>query len=270
MNNNRNNQTDNNQTEQKLAGSLTAETTELIPYLPYLLQDIWELGSNPRDMVRMVKEHIALSSRTRALDLGCGKGAVSVSLCRELGIRSKGIDLLPEFIEEAKSKAEEHGVSGLCEFTVQDINESVKHEKGYDIVILGAVGDVLGEPAKTLEKLKGVVHRNGFILIDEGYLDGDQDDVRYQNYEYLTLEQWKELFRKLDLQLVAGITDEDDESMNEINDYNNKMIRIRADELIAGYPENKAIFEGYVRSQQMECDDLDDVVVGVTWLLKRL
>lgn len=29
----------------KLAASLTAETTDLLPFLPYLLQDFWELGS---------------------------------------------------------------------------------------------------------------------------------------------------------------------------------------------------------------------------------
>lgn len=31
-------------TEEKLAASLTAETTELLPYLPYLLQDLWTYG----------------------------------------------------------------------------------------------------------------------------------------------------------------------------------------------------------------------------------
>jgi len=36
--------------EEKLAKSLTAESVELIPYLPYLLQDLWELGSSPPDM----------------------------------------------------------------------------------------------------------------------------------------------------------------------------------------------------------------------------
>lgn len=270
MNNNSKKHTDNSQTEQKLAGSLTAKTTELIPYLPYLLQDIWELGSNPRDMIRLIKEHIDIGSETKVLDLGCGKGAVSVSICRELGIRAKGIDLLPEFIEVARSKANEYGVSSRCEFTVQDINVSVETESGYDIVILGAVGNVLGEPAETLEKLKGVIRSNGFILIDEGYLDGNQADVRYQNYEYLTLEQWEDLFRDLNLELIAGVTYEDDELMSETNHYNNRMISQRADELIARHPEQSGIFEGYVRSQQMESDDLDDLVVGVTWLLKRL
>lgn len=37
--------------EEKLAKSLTAESTELIPYLPYLLQDLWELGSSPKDII---------------------------------------------------------------------------------------------------------------------------------------------------------------------------------------------------------------------------
>lgn len=260
----------NNQIEQKLAGSLTAETTELLPYLPYLLQDIWELGSNPRDMAGLIKDNIKISSKTRIIDLGCGKGAVSISLCKELGIRAKGIDLLPEFIKEAGAKAREYGVEHLCEFTIHDINESVKAEQGYDIVILGAVVDVLGEPAETLNKLKVVVHRNGYILINEGYLLGDQDDVRYQNYEYLTLGQWEQLFQELDLEVIAFLTDEDNKSASGINDYNNKMIRKRADELIFKYPEKQEIFEGYVKSQQMECDDLNNTVVGVTWLLKQV
>lgn len=263
------NQNEMKQTEEKLAGSLTAETTELIPYLPYLLQDIWELGSSPQDMLSLIKEHIPYNRDTKILDLGCGKGAVSVTLCKELGVQAKGIDLLPEFIEAAVTKADEYGVAHGCKFMVQDINESVKTESGYDIVILGAVGDVLGEPKETLKKLRQVVLKNGYILIDEAFLTGSQEDVRYQNYEYLTFGQWKELFRELGLQLIAYLTAEDTDAMDGINDYNNRMIKKRADELMVKYPEKRELFEGYVQSQQMECDDLDDVVAGVTWLLKR-
>jgi hypothetical protein len=31
--------------EEKLARSLTGESTAIIPYLPYLFQDLWELGA---------------------------------------------------------------------------------------------------------------------------------------------------------------------------------------------------------------------------------
>lgn len=130
--------------EEKLAKSLTAESIELIPYLPYLLQDLWELGSSPRDILDLITEHIQVSKETRVLDLACGKGAVSVNLAKELGCMVKGIDLMPEFIAFALDKAQEFGVGELCEFVVGDITKLVETEKGYDLVILGAVGDVLG------------------------------------------------------------------------------------------------------------------------------
>lgn len=260
---------DNRQVEQKLAGSLTAETTDLIPYLSYLLQDIWELGSSPRDMARLIKENIDFSSKTKVVDLGCGKGAVSIPLCRELGVRVWGMDLIPEFIAEARAKAREEGVSHLCEFQVQDINESVKNLWDFDIAILGAVGDVLGDPAETLAKLKQVVRSGGYILIDEAYLAGDPEDVRYQNYDYLPLSQWELLFQELGLEKIAQLTGEDTSELEAVNDYNNRVIRKRAEELAEKYPEKRTIFEGYVKSQELECEDLYDVIVGVTWLLKR-
>ena len=61
--------------EEKLAKSLTAESVELIPYLTYLLQDLWELGSSPKDMVHLISKNIIISEKTKVLDLACGKGA---------------------------------------------------------------------------------------------------------------------------------------------------------------------------------------------------
>jgi len=79
--------------EEKLAKSLTAESTELIPYLPYLFQDLWELGSSPIDILKMITKHILVSKETKVLDLACGKGAVSVNLAKELGCMVKGLIL---------------------------------------------------------------------------------------------------------------------------------------------------------------------------------
>ncbi|MGE5494631.1 MAG: hypothetical protein ACM3S4_04950 [Burkholderiales bacterium] len=39
---------------EKVAKSLTAESTALLPYLPYLLQDLWELGSSPDEIVSAI------------------------------------------------------------------------------------------------------------------------------------------------------------------------------------------------------------------------
>lgn len=136
--------------EENLAKSLTADSVELIPYIPYLLQDLWELGSSPEDILHLILSNTLLTKETKVLDLACGKGAVSIYLARKLGCKVKGIDIIPEFIAYANEKAKEFNVESLCEFEVGDITECIKIENDYDIVIYGAVGNVLGSWEETL------------------------------------------------------------------------------------------------------------------------
>ena len=254
------------ETEEKLARSLTAETTELLPFLPYLLQDFWELGSSSEDMVMLLKKHVPLLKSSKILDLACGKGAVSVNIAKRLNINVRGIDLLPDFIAEAEQKAKEWRVDSLCHFKCADANEAVITEKDYDGVIFGAAGNILGSPKETLEKLRKTVKPQGFILIDEAYLPSGSGggNVRMK-CEYLTREQWLSLFEESGLKLVEEIlyTEERDFASD------NEAIAARAQELAAKHPEKRAIFEGYVQSQLDECSDLNDSIVGVTWILQK-
>ena len=261
-----------NQTKEALACSLTAETTDLLPFLPYLLQDFWELGSDPDVMIRLIKDHVSLSPEACLLDLACGKGAVSVKIAERLKIKVKGIDILPEFIEYAKHKATEHHVTDLCGFVVGDINEAVKTEKDYDIVIFGAAGIVLGEPSEMLRKLKSVIKPGGYILIDEGYLPDNvkQSDLKCNSYELLSGKQWAALFKEAGLDLIEAVSDKStDIPASGDSDTGMAFIRARANELTLKHPEKKDIFEGYVRGQQNEYDDIENTIICVTWLLRK-
>ncbi|WMJ84530.1 class I SAM-dependent methyltransferase [Oscillospiraceae bacterium LTW-04] len=256
------------QVDEKLAKSLTAETTDLLPYLPYLLQDLWELGSQPQSIIDLISKNIPLASNTTILDLACGKGAVSVKLAEALNVNVRGVDIVPEFIEFAKKKAEEQGVTSLCLFAVEDINKTISTTQSYDGVILGAVGDVLGSPKVTLEKLKSVIKTDGFIIIDDAYLKPDENEQsNYSGNEYLTYAQWLDLFKEVGLTLVDSASTDDMD--DDINDYNTKSIVRRANELIKKHPDKKALFEGYIKSQELECDDLENILTGVTWLLRN-
>lgn len=257
--------------EEKLAASLTAETTELLPFLPYLLQDFWEMGSDPDVMIQIISEYIKLPKYSKVLDLGCGKGAVSVKLAYEKQVIVKGIDLISDFIDIANKKAEEYNIEKLCEFVVGDINESVKIENDYNVVILGAVGDVLGTPKETLQKLKLTIKSGRYILIDECYIcdNSKKDDIQYINYEYLTRKQWEVLFEKTSLELIAAVVNSDVESLdNSVSDM--AKITLRANELIEKYPDKRDIFYGYIRSQQNEYDDINNSLVPVVWVLKKM
>ena len=260
------------QTREKLACSLTAETTELLPFLPYLLQDFWALGSDPDVITGLIGKYVRIYEDTRVLDLGCGKGAVSVKAAQNLRVKINGIDLFPEFIQYARGKAQELGVAGLCEFAVGDINESVKTETDYDCVILGAVGDVLGNPAETLHKLKAVIKPGGYILIDEGYRPEEikRENVKWRGDDFLTKREWLELFEKAGLELIKTISSSDvADTNNHDSSKGMAFITARANELIEKHPDKRAIFEGYIRSQQNEYDDIDNDLVCVTWILRK-
>ena len=259
------------ETEEKLAHSLSWETTELLPFLPYLLQDFWELGSDPGVMAELIRKYVGLSSKARVLDLACGKGAVSVRLAEKLRVRVTGIDLMPEFIEYANQKAKEFGVDDLCEFLIDDINEAIKTEKDYDCVIYGAVGpDVLGDPAEALRKLKAVVKPGGIILIEEGFIpdDGKREDIRYNADVYYPEQYWMDLFKEIGLELLETVSGHSEGNLD--SDSGLAAITARAGELIEKHPGKKAMFEGYVRNQQKEYADIGDSLVCVTWVLKRL
>jgi len=258
------------ETTEKLACSLTAETAELVPFLPYLLQDLWELGSNPRDMIRLIKTHMPIPKpeQVKILDIACGKGAAAVQIAKSLGVCVHGFDLTADFIEYARQKAEEFNVTSLCRFISADANEIVKTETGYDCVIFGAAGNILGTPPETLNKLCGTIKPGGVILIDESYLPDDfnSGEIKYKNYDYQTRSQWMSLFKDSGLKLV-----EESPNIEEYNfDADNRVIAARAEELSIKYPEKRAMFEGYVQSQLNECSDLENSLISVTWLLQSV
>lgn len=255
----------NKETEEKLAKSLTAGSAEILPYLPYLLSDLWELGSNPADVIKAARD-IGADSGWRALDLGCGKGAVSIRLAKELGCRAKGVDLMSEFIDYARDKAKEWEVGHLCEFEIGDINEAAQTEKGYDMVVLGAVGSVMGGPEETLKKLKSTVKPDGYIIVDDGYIIEGTDAPRLEA-DYYTREQWERAFKDAGLRLICEI--KAGEETQSVNDSNTAAIASRAAELALMHPEHRALLEEYIVSQQEESDDMTDRVVSVMWVLKR-
>jgi cyclopropane fatty-acyl-phospholipid synthase-like methyltransferase len=249
--------------EEKLAKSLTSESTEIIPYLPYLLQDLWELGSSPKDIIDMIFKHMQVSQKTKVLDLACGKGAVSIHVAKALGCNVKGIDIISDFVDFADKKAQEYGIEKLCEFKVGDINEAVKVESDYDIVVLGAVGDVLGNPEETIQKLRITVKNGGYIIIDDAYGNDNSDG------SYPTRESWLLYLQNAGVKLIDERFNEEAE-LKSLNDEQQSFIVARANELKEKYPDKAYLFDSYIKSQQAECDEMENEISVVTMLLQAV
>ncbi len=242
---------------------MTSDTAEIVPFLPYVLQDFWALGSSPDDMTSLLLEYVPARERMRALDLGCGKGAIAVALAKRLGMRVKGVDAMPEFIEFARAAALDHGVEALCTFDTGDIRDTVSVESGYDCTIYGAVGCALGSPERMLPLLKRTIRARGYILLDDAYVEGDEpiDDT-------LPLGVWLDLFDRngLEVQAERPATAESRETYaQEIT-----WITQRIEELRALHPERADLFDRYLADQISEYDALDTAIIGTTWLLRAL
>ena len=62
--------------EESVVIAMDGSDPELFPFLPYIMQDLWEIGSDPETIIRLIRKHADKPAGMKVLDLGCGKGAV--------------------------------------------------------------------------------------------------------------------------------------------------------------------------------------------------
>jgi 2-polyprenyl-3-methyl-5-hydroxy-6-metoxy-1,4-benzoquinol methylase len=249
-----------------VVASLDGRDDRLYPFLPFLLQDLWEIGSSPDEIINLIRRSsLGAGSELRVIDLGCGKGIISVNLARELGFRCHGIDAMPEFIDEARRWATKMGVSHLCRFEVGDIRQKVDGCSGYDLAVLGSIGRVLGSIEETLSRVKQCLKPGGHIILDDGFI------VDTSDFNHPACESYSETMRQIH---SSGLTVVDDsiiaaEVIQTSDQHIFEQIHKRVDELIESQPENRQLLEGYLQAQQEENHALEHEITCATWLLQH-
>ena len=237
----------------------------LFPYLSYLLQDLWEIGSSPDIIIDLIKKQDILKKESKILDLGCGKGAVLIKIVKKFKCHGHGIDALPDFIEEANKYAQSNKVNQNCKFEIGDIRRIVNDLSGYDLVILGSIGPVFGDIQSTLKKVQTCISDNGYIILDDGYLSNDSA-LKSQIYfkETEVLQQIESAGMKI-IDEVRLKTDD----IRKSNKYIYENIQKRVKELKIKYPGDQSVFDGYLKSQEEENALLENHINCVTWLLAK-
>ncbi len=152
--------------DRQIAESLDAPP-ELLPFLPELLAD-WT--SSPLDEVLRFLEPLELPPTTRALELGCGKGAVALALAERLGFHVVAVDAFPPFVEECRRRAEEQRLGHRCEFHCGDLHDWLGPRDPFDVALMIAVGAVLGDLKDTVGALRSCVRPGGYLIIDDSFL----------------------------------------------------------------------------------------------------
>lgn len=233
----------------------------IIPFLPYILQDFWELGTPPDIVIYFIQKHCRDYSKLHVLDLGCGKGAVSVKLAVALKCNCYGIDGIPEFIVTSKEKAREYGVKTLCRFEVGDIRERVEALDKFDIIVLGAIGQVFGNYYVTLATLSKHLKPEGIIIINDAYID---DTSTFQHPELL---YHGELLKQIGQARMELIDEDTNAPTNSAEQFEN--LQRRCKELMTKYPERTSLFENYVQAQVSEYEALKNEVISSVMVVKK-
>lgn len=120
------------------------------------------------EKLRQLGEALFLEENATMLDLACGKGEMLSSWARQHGIYGTGVDLSSIFIDEAKNRAAELGVTNRVEYIHGDASEYVTAEPVDIAACLGAtwIGD--GVPG-TIDLLQRSLKPGGIMLIGHPY-----------------------------------------------------------------------------------------------------
>jgi len=255
-----------NNTQKSIADSLEV-TNLLLPHMPYLLQDLWVLGSSADQILELLLNLPLNKDSTSVLDLGCGKGAISIQIASRFGFSTTGVDALHEFIEDAKNKAADYNVSHICKFIEADMRDFIKDINQFDIAILASLGGIFGNNIDTVKKMRTQVKPGGFMIIDDGYFK-NKNTVNREGYEhYRNHKKTVEEITSFNDQLIAEIST----TANNININYDYLVAIekRAIELINKFPGLETEIKNYIDLQREECEFLDKEIEGMIWLLKK-
>ena len=198
------------------------------------------------------------------MDLGCGKGAVSVKLAASIKCKCYGIDGVSEFVESSKLKAREYGVDTLCRFEVGDIRMKIEELGKFDVIIFGATGPVFDDYSTALTVLSKHLADEGIIIIEEGYID---ETSEFQHPSYSSKKALLSQFEKAGMELI----DEIECKYGEISDTEKEMedLTKRCKQLKAKYPEKSSLFDNFMENQASEFDALKNEMEGSIMVLKK-
>jgi len=251
--------------DQSVARAMETDV-RLLPLLPELLTDLWELGP-PAEQVVAALASVGVEPDSTVLDLACGKGAVAVALAEQLGARVVGIDAFQPFLQAARALATERGVSHRCRFEQGDIRDILGQDKQYDVALLLSVGPVLGDYAQTVAGLRRLVRAGGYIVIEDGFLAGGMVQLPQAEGYAGHSETVRQLTACRDVVVREVICPT--EQARSVNQRNTNLIRQRASHVRARHPAFEQLIDEYVARQERETQILGTDVLCAIWVLRR-
>lgn len=251
-------------TNKDFLDSLDLTDQQMEEYIPFVLQDLWELGSVPDYIHQLIDKNVDSRKINTIMDLGCGKGAVLIYLANRFDFRGLGIDIVPEFIDSANRHAIENSVDNRLDFIAGNLLNYIDRKEKFDIVIYGYDSGILGDVYESVLRLRDSITDSGYLIFEIAFTSDHKDKIEgIPTENELTEQLVKTNFRIID-KIFWDI-----DMIKTINKKNNHYIKNRIEELKVKYPAKTEIFERYMKNQIEECNLLENDLICSTWILRN-
>ena len=253
--------------DEMVAYALEADPV-LLPYLPELLGDLEELGSDAELITEVIGE-LELPAGAMVADLGCGKGAVAIEIATELGLNVLGIELFEPFVAHGQALADAHGVADRCRFVQGDVAKLAGMLEPVDVVVFAALGDVLGRLDATVAIIRDYLKSGGYLVISDAFVhnEGSADFPGFEQYA-----KHDETLARLTSQgdvLVREVLPAIDEDADDEED-EGALIAERATVLALKHPDMGDAFMEFAAMQSSENHFIEDNLVDAIWVLQKV
>jgi cyclopropane fatty-acyl-phospholipid synthase-like methyltransferase len=253
-------------TDQSIYSSLDVKRKEMIQFIPEIYKDLWEMRGNPGIKYELLDKQIITRDKPKIIDFGCGKGAELVQLATRFEFQGTGIDMIPEFIDDANFRKKINNLKNL-EFIVDDFKKNISNYTGFDIIIFSYDKSYYERITDTLNILKNVISNDkGYILFDVTYLRKPRTDSSPQGYE--TYSEIMKSIETANYQRLGHIFWDKKDLMRTL-DFNNMCIEKRINGLVEKFPDKKDILLAYNQRQIEKSKYLVNDLDILTCLLKK-
>ncbi len=150
--------------------------------------------------IERMLELVSLVGDASVLDLGCGRGELSLKLVERFQARVTAVDISSPMLDAVRQRAQACGALELLRLLEIDIADFKPDPECFDLTAMLGGGGIGGGIAGICTALAGWTRRGGYVLIGEGYW------VRPPAPEYLAhLEATDDEFRDHRGNVQAGV-----------------------------------------------------------------
>lgn len=121
------------------------------------------------EKIRLLGEYLRLGGDSRVLDVASGKGGPGRILASTFGCHVTGIEIRPQFADEARAQADAAGLGSLIEIRTADAAKTELPSEGFDAALCLGATFIWGTIGDTAAALRPTVPDGGFVAIAEPF-----------------------------------------------------------------------------------------------------